>query len=274
MNKCKFMFYVLLFVAVFCNLNAKVFASEELQSSLETPSLPETKDSRSSTSLLDDVTVESQSADQNVNQNVNQNENQDVNQKGNHDASVLKVLVHEYKNKVKAAKDKFDQSGYKFDFSKRVFEKVDGEIKLNEDYVYAGLGYDIELIKHVDALISKLDLESISKEHLKSLYLLFSDFHFHGYDDFLDERLGDENLDRVAKKYDVVEIAAYIKGYLDAVNESISDIKKRMLEVNVNRSSEDILNEIHNISLEGFHGEAFNSSFENIVKTLVYLYGF
>ncbi|WP_235048033.1 hypothetical protein [Borrelia hispanica] len=231
MRKSNFIFYVLLFAVMSCNLDSKVDLSQ-LQASLKTL-MPQ-----------DDGFVED---DKNLND--------------------FKVLLQEYKAKVKDAKDKFEKSEHKFDFCNKVVEGLEIENEFNDDYVYAAVGYNVDVLKHIDAIVKKFDAAFVPKQnvaqnddkdddkkYLISVHLLLdnlnSDARFLNY--FVKKNFSDENLDKLAKIEDVEKFTSSLREFLDSKEKLMSAQNKHILEIDLNSSNDEILDQLNKINAGNF----------------------
>ncbi|WP_024653732.1 regulator of G-protein signaling domain-containing protein [Borrelia persica] len=244
MKKYKVIFYVLLFVIVSCNLGSGITPGES-----QTPlgdSLPKDEKLKEKFNFADF-------------------ELKDVNS--------VKVLLQAYKNRIKDAKDNFDKSEHKFDFYNKVvkssvvyFNNQDVMADLDEDCVYAGLGYDVEVAKHLNLLVNKFN-EKPSIEFavlLTGLNRVGKEFH-----DLLCKEFSDENLDKLIAMYDFKKIASSIKEFLILRDEIISVMNKRLLAIDVNSSNEDIEKKLRDINVNGVVDKDFMKRFVDNNKYII-----
>ncbi|ACH95100.1 hypothetical protein BRE_1043 (plasmid) [Borrelia recurrentis A1] len=238
MRKSNFIFYVLLFGVMSCNLDSKVDLSQ-LQASLKTL-MPQ------DASFVED----------------------------GKNLSDFKVLLQEYKDKVKDSKDKFEKSGHKFDFCNKVVEGLEIENEFNEDYVYEAVSYNVDVLKHIDAIVKKFDAKVVPKEdvvqnndkdadkddkgddkkYLLSVYLLLynlnSDARF--LSDFVKQNFSDENLDKLAKIEDVEKFTSSLREFLDSKEKLMSVNNKVILEIDLNGNNDEILDQLNKINEKNF----------------------
>ncbi|WP_318250801.1 hypothetical protein [Borrelia duttonii] len=238
MRKSNFIFYVLLFGVTSCNLDSKVDLSQ-LQASLKTL-IPQ------DASFVED----------------------------GKNLSDFKVLLQEYKDKVKDAKDNFEKSGHKFDFCNKVVEGLEIENEFNEDYVYEAVGYNVDVLKHIDAIVKKFDAKVVPKEdvvqnndkdadkddkgddkkYLLSVYLLLdnlnSDARF--LSDFVKQNFSDENLDKLAKIEDVEKFTSSLREFLDSKEKLMFANNKVILEIDLNGNNDEILDQLNKINEKNF----------------------